>query len=204
MWVLGGCAADKKRPAAAWENADKPAVLGHSCLAIPRRAPSVIGLPPDVSPCQASATGTQSVPCSAGVRPLVAATSNTRGVPRNASARGRRRARLTSLRQGRDSSAGCPAGASRDEVKGREDDGIMQRDEGLRGVRLWGLQLGDPGDPLLRRQRGRRLCLRRVAHLLRRAAGAQAIRAVRGWSAEARTLTPARTPSRRCRKRPRR
>jgi hypothetical protein len=48
----------------------------------------------------------------------------------------------------------------RDDLKGREDHGIVQRDESWRGVRLRGLQLGDSGDPLVRRQRGRCLRLR--------------------------------------------
>src|SRR5664280_529909 len=60
----------KQKPAAAWGNASKPAVSGRFCLAIPRRAPSVIGLPRHVSPYQASATGTWSVPRSAREAPL--------------------------------------------------------------------------------------------------------------------------------------
>jgi hypothetical protein len=81
-----------------------------------------------------------------------------------------------------------PAWRWRDDLKGREDDGIVQRDEAWRGVRLRGLQLGDSGDPLVRRQRGRCLRLRGVAHLLRRASGAQAVETEWGRSIASTTL----------------
>src|SRR5665647_1880375 len=67
------------------------------------------------------------------------------------------------------------AGASVWHRKGREGDGIVQRDEGRRGVRLRRLRTGDPGAQVLRGQRRGCLLLLGAALLLRRAAGAQEV-----------------------------
>src|SRR5665647_386967 len=67
------------------------------------------------------------------------------------------------------------AGASVWHRKGREGDGIVQRDEGRRGVRLRRLRTGDPGAQVLRGQRRGCLLLLGAALLLRRAACAQEV-----------------------------
>src|SRR5665647_964447 len=67
------------------------------------------------------------------------------------------------------------AGASAWHRKGREGDGIVQRDEGRRGVRLRRLRTGDSGAQVLRGQRRGCLLLLGAALLLRRAACAQEV-----------------------------
>src|SRR5450756_1445155 len=67
------------------------------------------------------------------------------------------------------------AGASVWHRKGREGDGIVQRDEGRRGVRLRRLRTGDPDAQVLRGQRRGCLLLLGAALLLRRAACAQEV-----------------------------